>query len=96
MRFKQATIILIMIKIGTFAKGVERILNKPKVFIIKPINIKKARLSPTDKTIVSVRCGLSILNTLRRRSPGINTRKIKPKTCRTKAISKIIEKHTIA
>jgi hypothetical protein len=96
MRFKQATIILIMMKIGTVAKGVVRILNKPNVFIIKPINIKKARLSPTDKTTVSVRCGLSILNTLRRRNPGINTRKIKPKTCRTKAISKIIEKQTIA
>jgi len=94
--FKQATIILIVMKMGTVAKGEVRMFNQPNSFITNPIIIKNARLSPTDRTTVSVRCGLSILKALRRRNPGINTRKIKPKTCRIKVISKIIEKHTIA
>ena len=54
---------------GTVAKGAVRMLNQPNSFITNPIIIKSARLSPTDRTTVSVRCGLSILNTLKKKEP---------------------------
>jgi hypothetical protein len=46
---------LIKIATGSVAKGEVRTFNVPSSFNTKPMSIRKLRLNPTDKTIVSVR-----------------------------------------
>ena len=80
MRIKQVTAALTAMNIGSVAKGLAKIPNKPNSFTISPMSIRKAMLNPTDKTMISARCGFSTLNVLRRRYPGTKPKKMKPNT----------------
>ena len=54
----------------------------------KPVNVIKARLSPTEYSKLSIAPILWILRILRTRIPGIKVRKIKPTICLRTGVSK--------
>ena len=75
--------------------GFEIPISGYSVFMIAPVNIKKAILNPTENNIVSIIVILSNLRTLNIMNPGINVRYIKPIICLKREISNIINKYNI-
>ncbi len=59
-----------------------------ELFTAKPKSIKKATLSPTDRTIFSTKPSLFNFRMKRKRKPGIKVRKIKPEICLKTGISR--------
>ena len=59
-----------------------------KPFNAKPENIRKVRLSPTDRTIFSTKPNLFNFRMFRKRKPGIKVKKIKLEICLRMGISR--------
>ena len=62
---------------GMGDKGWEKPRSKYNSFTVKPINIRKARLRATEKSIVSRKLSSFSLKSLRMANPGMNDMKIK-------------------
>ena len=75
---------------GQTERGFEIKFIKLNSLAKNPKSIRKERLSATESKIVSVVSIFSRWNILRRRNPGMNVRKTKPKICLTNGISKKI------